>query len=104
TYSSCQGHYATPDAIMRQRYVAILPRDAEDYQRLLNILNDIAEQTNSHFYSNPVKVAIAEDKIKSEDCEMTGLVFSFVSVFYEEHIYFRELEPVYNYVLKLVNS
>ncbi|MDY6804899.1 MAG: hypothetical protein SXA11_13980 [Cyanobacteriota bacterium] len=104
TYSSCQGHYATPDAVMRQRYVAVLPRDAEDYERLLNILTEIAEQTNSHFYSNPVKVAIAEDTVKSEDCEMPGLVFSFVSVLSEEHIYFRELEPVYNYVIELVHN
>ncbi len=104
TYSSCQGHYATPDAVMRQRYVAVLPRDAEDYQRLLNILQQLGEETNSKFHNNPVKVAIAEDKVKSEDCEMPGLVFAFVSVLSEEHIYFRELEPVYNYVLELVNN
>ena len=36
TYSSCQGHFSREDAGMRQRYVAVMPRDEEEYQCLFN--------------------------------------------------------------------
>lgn len=132
TYSSCQGHRATntssalaswgkstqTSAIMRQRYVAILPRDAEDYQRLFKILNDLADSTNASFPNSSVKIAIANDLVESEDCQMPGLVFSFVdvSVFSplelplparivsDENLYFREIEPVYRHVVELINN
>ncbi|MDJ0555335.1 MAG: hypothetical protein QNJ68_13005 [Microcoleaceae cyanobacterium MO_207.B10] len=104
TYSSCQGHLSTKDAVMRQRYVAVMPRDEEEYERLFNIFNQIAESTNYHFAKNPVKVVIGNDNLESEGKSTKCLTLFFVSDDVDESEYFREIQPVYNYVLQQVNQ
>lgn len=104
TYSSCQGHFSTPDAAMRPRYVAILPRNEEEYQRLFNILNHLAKLTNSLVPNSAVTVAIGEDRVESEECVMSGLTLFFVSTTSNEEIYFQEVEIVSKKVVELIAS
>lgn len=103
TYSSCQGHLSTKNAVMRQRYVAVMPRDQEEYERLFQIFNQIAESTNYYFANNPVKVVVGNDNLESEGKTTKCLTLFFVSNNVDEVEYFREIEPVYNYVLQQVN-
>ena len=102
TYSSCQGHPSTADADLRQRYVAILPRNEADYRRLYTILDSLAKLTNSLLPDNPVRVVLGEDRLESEALVMPGLTLFFVAATADEDLYFREIEVVYNKVLELI--
>ncbi len=104
TYSSCQGHFSTTDVPMRPRYVAVLPRDAQEYERLLTIFSQIAALTNVQFPNHPVKVVVGNDNLESEDEVKKCLTLFFVLNHGNEAEYFREIEPVYNYVLQQVNQ
>ncbi|MGB3509203.1 MAG: hypothetical protein WBA93_08160 [Microcoleaceae cyanobacterium] len=104
TYSSCQGHLSTEDAAMRPRYVAVMPRNEEEYERLFNIFNQIAELANYQFTNNPVKVVVGNDNLESEAGVTKCLTLFFVSDNVGEAEYFREIEPVYSYVLQQVKS
>lgn len=105
TYSSCQGHFSTSDAAMRQRYVAILPRDDNDYRRLLQILQDLANITNAQLPENPVRVVLGSDILESETCTMPGITLFFVShQDVTESTYFNELEKVYTHVLQIIQN
>jgi hypothetical protein len=104
TYSSCQGHFSTEDVGMRQRYVAVMPRDEEEYQHLFNSFNQIAELTNKRFSDHPVKVFVGNDNLKSEGKVTKCLTLFFVSNNADEAEYFRGIKPVYNYVLQQVNQ
>ncbi|NEQ36616.1 MAG: hypothetical protein F6K40_10150 [Okeania sp. SIO3I5] len=104
TYSSCEGHFSTKDAVMRQRYVAVMPRDEEEYQCLFNTFNQIAELTNERFSNNPVKVVMGNDNLELEGKVIKCLTLFFVSNNADEAEYFREIEPVYDYVLENINQ
>ncbi|MEM1172639.1 MAG: hypothetical protein AAGJ08_27085 [Cyanobacteria bacterium P01_H01_bin.35] len=104
TYSSCQGHFSTKDAVMRQRYVAVMPRNDEEYQQLFNTFNQIADLTNYQFAGNPVKVVVGNDNLESEGKITKCLTLFFVSNDANESEYFREIESVYNYVIQQINQ
>ena len=105
TYSSCQGHFSTPDAAMRPRYVAILPRDDNDDRRLLQIFQDLADLTYSQLPANPVKVVLGSDILESETCTMPGITLFFVSnSVLPETTYFNELEKVYTHLLQIIQN
>lgn len=103
TYSSCQGHCSTANTPMRQRYVAVMPRNEEEYQQLFNTFNQIAELTNNHFFDNPVKIVVGNDNLESEGKTTKCLTLFFVSNNGDESEYFREIEAVYKYVLQQIN-
>lgn len=103
TYSSCQGHHSTNDAVMRQRYVGILPRDYTEYEYLYRLFQNLAALTNSLCSDNPVQVYIQEDILESEDCVMPCLNLFFVGIRGDENTYFQEIETVYQKFLSLVN-
>lgn len=104
TYSSCQGHFGTTDAQMRQRYVGILPRNPEEYQKLFQILTAIAQITNAQFPDSAVQVALLPDRLESEDCVMPCFNLFFVSRTDDEDIYFREIEGVYESFVKILSD
>ncbi|MCL2923537.1 MAG: hypothetical protein MGG11_10805 [Trichodesmium sp. MAG_R03] len=104
TYSSCQGHFSTEDAGMRQRYIAVMPRDEKEYQHLFNSFNQIAELTKERFPDHPVKVIVGNDNLKSEGKITKCLTLFFVPNNADEAEYFREIESVYDYVLQKVNQ
>ncbi|HIK13385.1 MAG TPA: hypothetical protein IGS52_24520 [Oscillatoriaceae cyanobacterium M33_DOE_052] len=105
TYSSCQGHLSTPDAAMRPRYVAMLPRDDNDYRRLFQILQDLADLTNSQLPENPVKVVLGSDILESETCTMPGITLFFVAADeISETTYFMELDKVYAHLCQIIQN
>ncbi|MGD1808829.1 hypothetical protein ACP6PL_25785 [Dapis sp. BLCC M126] len=104
TYSSCQGHFSTKDSAMRQRYVAVMPRNDDEYQQLFNTFNQIAKLTNYQFTENPVKVVVGNDNLESEGKTTKCLTLFFVSNNANESEYFREIESVYNYVIQQINQ
>ncbi|HIK29671.1 MAG: hypothetical protein N3E45_04180 [Oscillatoriaceae bacterium SKW80] len=103
TYSSCQGHRATDDAVMRQRYVGILPRDHTEYEYLYGCFQNLAALTNSLCNDTSVRVYIQEDTLQSEDCVMPCLNLFFVGIRGDEDSYFQDLEIVYQKFISLVN-
>lgn len=105
TYSSCQGHPGTSDAIMRPRYIAIVPRHPQEYQTLFKLLHHLADQTNAAFPQSAVKVVIGNDLLESDDRAPTPcLTLFFQPTDGNETRYFQEVEPIYQFVLTLVQS
>jgi len=104
TYSSCQGHHSTPDAVMRPRYVAILPRNPEEYQRFFNLFHHLANLTNQQIPGNSVRVAIGDDTLESEDGAMPGITIFFVSDISDEEVYFQDVEIAYQKLLQVVHN
>ncbi|KOR34403.1 MULTISPECIES: hypothetical protein [Planktothricoides] len=104
TYSSCQGHATTNDAVMRQRYVAILPRTPQEYERFFNLFHHLAKLTNQQIADNSVKVAIGDDPVESEDGVMPGITLFFVADHKDETLYFHDVEIAYQKVLEIVLS
>ena len=104
TYSSCQGHAATNDAAMRPRYVAILPRNPQEYERFFNLFHHLAKLTNQEIPNNSVKVAIGEDPLESEDCVMPGITLFFLYDQSDEALYFQDVEITYQTLLEILNN
>lgn len=104
TYSTCQGHFSTPDAVMRQRYVGIIPRNEKEYDSIKNLLLKITEETNAQISTGCVRLCVHEDRIDSEDCSLPCLHLFFVGIEGDEHSYFHDLESVYQQVLKNLSS
>ncbi len=104
TYSSCQGHFSTPDAVMRQRYVGIIPRNDNEYQKVKKLLLDLAEQTNAQIPGSCVRLWVDEDQVNSEDCSLPCLHLFFVGVDGDEKRYFTDVEIVYKKLLENLST
>ncbi len=104
TYSSCQGHRSTDDAVMRQRYVGILPRNKAEYEYLYGLFQSLAALANSLSGDSPVQVYIQEDTLESENCVMPCFNLFFVGVRGDEETYFQEIEAVYQKLIGIVNA
>jgi hypothetical protein len=104
TYSSCQGHRSTFNAVMRPRYVGILPRNQDEFQRLLLSLQLLVNLVNSHFPHSPVVLTLGQDLVESEDLNLPGLTVFFEPVTPDEDVYFQIVDEIYNYLLLLINS
>jgi hypothetical protein len=104
TYSSCQGHFSTADAVMRQRYVGVVPRNEKEYQDLFNLFQGLALLTNAQVADTSVRVFVQEDTLASEDYIMPCLNLFFVPVAGDEETYFRDLEVVYKKLLDIIAS
>jgi hypothetical protein len=104
TYSSCQGHAATNDAVMRPRYAAILPRTPQEYERFFNLFHHLARLTNQQIADNSVKVAIGNDPVESEEVVMPGITLFFVADHTDEALYFHDVEIAYQKVLEILLS
>lgn len=104
TYSSCQGHRATADAVMRQRYVGIIPRDKQEYDYFLQWLQYLASTTNSLVVGSCVRLWVDEDWVESEEGRMGCLHLFFVGVDGDEERYFEDVEVVYQQLLQVING
>jgi hypothetical protein len=104
TYSSCQGHCATTDAAMRPRYVAILPRNPQEYERFFNLFHHLAKLTNQEIPDLSVQVAIGGDTLESENCVMPGITLFFVSNQSDEAVYFQDVEIAYQKILEILQN
>lgn len=104
TYSSCQGHRSSEKAVMRQRYVGILPRNQGEYEYLCGLFQNLAVLANSLSGDSPVQVYVQEDTLESENCVMPCFNLFFVGVRGDEETYFQEVEAVYQKFISLVNS
>ena len=104
TYSSCQGHYSTADAAWRPRYVAIIPRNPQEYEQFFNLFHRLANLINQQIPHNSVQVAIGDDTLESENCLMPGITLFFVSDQSDESLYFQNVEIAYQKALEVVQN
>ncbi|MGL5508766.1 MAG: hypothetical protein ACRDB1_04060 [Microcoleaceae cyanobacterium] len=106
TYSSCQGHPATAESEMRCRYIAFIPKDEVDYQRVDEILQYFMHAVNAEFSTHPVQIAMGKDDVESEEITMPALTFFFVPISdnISETVYFQEVEPIYRRTVDLINA
>jgi hypothetical protein len=82
TYSSCEGHPPTDDGYpMRGRHVGILPRDAADHERLLELLRRAAAVTEA--VPGVVHVEVREDVLASDGVDLPCIDILFVAASYD---------------------
>ena len=96
TYSSCEGHPPVDESPMRQRHVGILPRDANEYARLLHLLRRAAD--NCHMNCDcqtTVRIEIKEAIITTEGPKVPCIDIIFVAVTSNWSEYSRMLESAY---------
>jgi hypothetical protein len=83
----------------------MLPRDDHDYRRLSQILQDLADLTNSQLPENPVRVVLGSDILESETCTMPGITLFFVAADeISEKTYFTELDKVYAHLCQIIQN
>jgi uncharacterized protein len=95
TYSSCEGHPPTEHAPMRQRHVGILPRDEEEYARLLHQLRRAAEAAHTTWDREAIRIDIKEDVITTEGPNVPCIDVVFTAVASDWSAYSRTLQPIH---------
>jgi hypothetical protein len=95
TYSSCEGHPPVDEAPMRQRHVSILPRNEEEYTRLLLLLRKAADATHMNRACEAVRIDIKEALITTEGPNVPGIDILFAAVAFNWSDYSRMLESFY---------
>lgn len=105
TYSSCQGHPSAPGTPMRPRYIAIVPRNPQEYEFFFKLFHHLADIANAGFPHSEIKVVIGSDILESDDRAPTPcLTLFFAPTGTNETHYFQEVEPIYQFVLTQVNQ
>lgn len=101
TYSSCAGH-ASEDgqSILRERNVDIVPRDAEEYQVLKELLLEALSAND--VTSQHVSVRLNETVLESDDLEVDCLDIQFFARTKSAELYFAEVDEVYESLLRTV--
>jgi hypothetical protein len=95
TYSSCEGHAPVGQNPLRQRHVGVLPRNAEEYDRLLQRFRSAADATHRNCQCETVRVHIKEALITTDGPDVRCIDILFAAVTSDWAAYSRSLEPAY---------
>jgi hypothetical protein len=96
TYSSCEGHPPVDETPMRQRHVGVLPRNAEEYARLLQLFRKAAEATHMNSDGETVRIDIKEAVITTEGPDVPCIDILFAAVTGHWSAYSLRLNLVYS--------
>ena len=102
TYSSCQGHPATPHAPSRAASVGLLARDPEEGARVHAVLSQLADRAMAGAVSGEVRVRVTAVTLDSDDGPHPCVDLEFLSTTGDEAAYFAAIDDAVMILTRLI--
>jgi uncharacterized protein len=102
TYSSCEGHPATPHSPARPASVDLLPRHPEEAVQQHAALSRLADRAMACYASREVGVHVAAGTLDSEDGPHLCVNLQFLSATGDEAAYFAAIDDAVAILTRLI--
>ncbi len=102
TYSSCQGHPATPHSPSRPACVGLLARDPEEGAHQHAVLSRLADRAMACYVSREVGVRVTAETLDSDDGPHPCVDLQFLSTTGDEAAYFAAIDDAVAILTRLI--